>query len=71
VVTKDAALVFLKQNSAAAAAAIRHLRDEELNQTAALSLNADAPLTCQFMLKNHAVRHSWHHLARIKQTLSA
>jgi hypothetical protein len=70
-VTKDAALALLKQNSAAAAAAIRHLRDEELDQAAALSLNAAAPLTCQFMLEDHAVRHSWHHLAKIKQALSA
>ena len=70
-VTKDATLALLKQNSAAAATAIRHLRDEELDQAAALSLNAAAPLTCQFMLEDHAVRHSWHHLARIKQALSA
>jgi hypothetical protein len=70
-VTKDAALALLKLNSAAAAAAIRRLRDEELDQAAALSLNADAPLTCQFMLEDHAVRHSWHHLARIRQALSA
>ena len=70
-VTKDAALTLLKQNSAAAAAAIRQLRDDELDQAAALSLNADAPLTCQFMLEDHAVRHSWHHLARIKLALSA
>jgi len=69
-VTKDAALALLKLNSAAAAAAIRQLRDEELDQAAALSLNADAPLTCQFMLEDHAVRHSWHHLARIRQALS-
>ncbi len=70
-VTKDATLALLKQNSAAAATAIRHLRDEELDQAAALSLNAAAPLTCQFMLEDHAVRHSWHHLAQIKQALSA
>ena len=30
-----------------------------------LSLNGDAPLTCQFMLEDHAVRHSYHHLAAI------
>ena len=69
-VTRDAALALLKQNSAAAAAAIRQLRDEELDRAAALSLNAAAPLTCQFMLEDHAVRHSWHHLAKIKQALS-
>ena len=34
-----------------------------------VSLNADAPLTCQFMLEDHAVRHSYHHLARIRAAL--
>jgi hypothetical protein len=56
-------------NSAAAAAAIRALSDEELDQPAPVSLNANAPLTCQFMLEDHAVRHSYHHLARIRAAL--
>jgi hypothetical protein len=68
-VTKDAALELLQQNSTAAAAAIRALRDEELDQAAPLSLNSDAPLTCQFMLEDHAVRHSYHHLAGIRAAL--
>ena len=51
-------------NSGAAAALIRTLTDEELDQAAPVSLNSDAPLTCQFMLEDHAVRHSYHHLAR-------
>ena len=68
-VTKEAALNLLRTNSAAAAAAIRALSDEELDQAAPLSLNADAPLTCQFMLEDHAVRHSYHHLARLRATL--
>ena len=58
-----------RQNSAAAAAAIRALSDEELDRAAPVSLNADAPLTCQFMLEDHAVRHSYHHLMKIRQTL--
>lgn len=65
-VTKDAALDLLQRNSTAAAAAIRALRDHELDQAAPVSLNADAPLTCQFLLEDHAVRHSYHHLARIR-----
>jgi hypothetical protein len=65
-VTKEAALDLLRGNSAAAAAAIRALSDEELDRAAPLSLNADAPLTCQFMLEDHAVRHSYHHLARLR-----
>jgi hypothetical protein len=70
-VTKEAALDLLQRNSTAAAAAIRALRDEELDQAAPLSLNADAPLTCQFMLEDHAVRHSYHHLAGIRAALKA
>jgi hypothetical protein len=68
-VTKEAALELLQRNSAAAAAAIRALRDEQLDRAAAVSLNSDAPLTCQFMLEDHAVRHSYHHLARIRAAL--
>ena len=68
-VTKEAALDLLRRNSAAAAAAIRALSDKELDQAAPLSLNADAPLTCQFMLEDHAVRHSYHHIAKIRAAL--
>jgi DinB family protein len=70
-VTKDVALDLLRRNSAAAAAAIRALSDDQLDCAAPLSLNADAPLTCQFMLEDHAVRHSYHHLARIQNALQA
>lgn len=68
-VTKEAALEFLRRNSATAAAAIRALSDEQLDRAAPVSLNADAPLTCQFMLEDHAVRHSYHHLAKIRAAL--
>ena len=68
-VTKEAALDLLRRNSAAAAAAIRALSDEELDRAAPVSLNSDAPLTCQFMLEDHAVRHSYHHLAAIRGAL--
>ena len=68
-VTKEAALDLLRRNSAAAAAAIRAMSDEELDRAATVSLNADAPLTCQFFLEDHAVRHSYHHLARIRAAL--
>jgi hypothetical protein len=68
-VTKEDAIELLRRNSAAAAAAIRVLSDEELDRAAAVSLNANAPLTCQFLLEDHAVRHSYHHLARIRAAL--
>ena len=64
--TPAAALELLRANSAAAAAAIRALTDEQLTNAAPVSLYADAPLTCQFFLEDHAVRHSYHHLARVK-----
>jgi hypothetical protein len=68
-VTKEAAIALLQQNSAAAAAAIRALTDEQLALAAPASLYSDAPITCQFMLEDHAVRHSYHHLARLRKTV--
>ena len=67
--TKEAALELLARNSADAAAVIRALSDAELAQAAPVSLYGDAPLTCQFFLEDHAVRHSYHHLARIRKAL--
>jgi len=67
--TKEAALELLARNSAAAAAAIRALSDAELAQAAPVSLYGDAPLTCQFFLEDHAVRHSYHHLSKIRKAL--
>ena len=68
-VTKQEALDLLRKNSAAAADAVRALTDEQLDTAAPISLNADAPLTCQFFLEDHPVRHSYHHLAKIKAAL--
>ena len=70
-VTKQEAIELLRQNSAAAAAAIRALSDEELANAATNSLYADAPLTCQHMLEDHAVRHCYHHLAKIQAAVKA
>ncbi len=67
--TKEEALGLLQRNSTAAAEAIRALSDEELDRAAPASLYSDAPITCQFMLEDHAVRHSYHHLARIRGAL--
>ena len=64
--TKKDTLELLRRNSAAAAAAVRAFTDAELDRAAAVSLNADAPLTAQFVLEDHAIRHSYHHLAKIR-----
>ena len=68
-VTKEAALDLLRRNSAIASEAIRALSDEDLDRAAEASLYSHAPITCQFMLEDHAVRHSYHHLAKIRRTV--
>lgn len=70
-VTKEAALDHLRRRSEAAAVAIRELSDEQLDKAASVSLNSDAPLTCQFFLEDHAMRHSYHHTAAIRRALEA
>lgn len=68
-VGKEAALELLRRNSKAAADAVRKWTDEELDRAAPVSLNADAPLTSQFFIEDHALRHSFHHLAKIHTAL--
>lgn len=68
-VTKDVTLDLLRRTGAAAAAIVRSLSDEELARAAPVSLYSDAPLTCQFVLEDQAVRHSYHHLACIRAAL--
>ena len=70
-VTKEATIALLNRNSQFAAAAILHLSDEELSRAAPVSLYGEAPLTCQFMLEDHAVRHSYHHLSVLRQVVQA
>jgi hypothetical protein len=67
--TRADAIALLRRNSAMAVDAVRAMSDEELDRAAPVSLNADAPLTCQFFVEDHALRHSYHHLARIKEAL--
>jgi uncharacterized damage-inducible protein DinB len=68
-VSKSAALELLRQNSREAAAAVRDFTDEELDKAAPFSLSFGAPMTAQFVIEDHAMRHSWHHLAAIRKAL--
>jgi hypothetical protein len=68
-VSKASALDLLRRNSNEAANAVRKFTDEELDTAAPFSLSFGAPVTAQFVLEDHAVRHSWHHLARIRTVL--
>lgn len=68
---KAETIELLRRNSAAAAHAVRAFTDDELDSAAPLSLNSNAPLTAQFMIEDHALRHSWHHLEIIRAALDA
>jgi hypothetical protein len=68
-VTKEQALAVLRTNGAAAAAAIRALSDADLDRVAPNSLYGGAPLSCQFWIEDHALRHSFHHLAGIHRAV--
>ena len=67
--SKQDTIELLRRNSHSAAEAVRAFTDEQLDRAAPVSLNADAPLTAQFLIEDHALRHSWHHLAKIKAVL--
>jgi len=68
-VTKAATLELLRRNSREAAAAVRAFTDAELDHAARFSLSFGAPVTAQFVIEDHALRHSWHHLARVRKAL--
>jgi hypothetical protein len=70
-VWKPAALALLRKNSKEAAEGIRAFTDAQLDTAVPFSLAYGAPVTTQFVLEDHAVRHSWHHLARIRPALGA
>jgi DinB family protein len=68
-ITKAATLELLRRNSREAAAAVRAFTDDELDRAAPFSLSYGAPVTAQFVIEDHALRHSWHHLAGIRRAL--
>jgi len=68
-VSKASALELLHTNSREAADTVRRFSDDELNQAAPFSLSFGAPVTAQFVIEDHALRHSWHHLAAIRKRL--
>jgi DinB superfamily len=68
-VLKSAAIELLRQNSRDAAAVVRAFTDQELDNAAPFSLSFGAPMTAQFVIEDHAMRHSWHHLAAIRKAL--
>jgi hypothetical protein len=68
-VSKAEALDLLRRNSRAAAEAVRAFADDELDTAAAFGLSFGAPVTAQFVIEDHPLRHSWHHLDRIRKAV--
>ena len=68
-VGKDETLDLLHRNSDAAAQAVRGFTDAELDSAAPVGIYADAPLTAQFFIEDQAIKHSFHHLAKIRAAL--
>jgi len=67
--SKADTIELLRRNSRTAATAVRTFTDAELDQAAPFSLSFGAPVTAQFVIEDHALRHSWHHLARIRKAV--
>lgn len=68
-VSKSEALDLLARNSREASQEIRRLTDAELARAVPFSLSYGAPMTVQFIIEDHPMRHPWHHLARVRKTL--
>jgi hypothetical protein len=68
-VGKQEAIDLVRKNGKAAAEAIAQFTDEMLDNGGTVSLYGDAPLTCQFWIEDHPLRHSWHHVAKIRAVL--
>ncbi|MBT3322176.1 MAG: hypothetical protein HN392_07810 [Anaerolineae bacterium] len=68
-VAKEDVLTLLRENSKVAADRVRKFTDSELDNANKVSLNANAPLTTQFFLEDHALRHSFTHLESIRERL--
>lgn len=69
--SKDEAIALVERNSKKAAQEVRGLNDEDLAVAVPFSLSYGAPMTVQFIIEDHPLRHSWHHLAGIRAALAA
>ena len=69
--TKTTALELLRRNSREASNAVCAFTDEQLDRAAPFSLSFGAPVTAQFVIEDHALRHSWHTWRRFERPWSA
>jgi hypothetical protein len=69
--TKAETLALLERNAKEAAAGVRVLTGEELSRAVPFSLSYGATVTVQFIIEDHPLRHPWHHMARMRETMEA
>lgn len=69
-VSRTEALALLARNSLDAARGVRRLADADLARAVPFSLSFGAPMTVQFIIEDHPLRHPWHHLARMRRALA-
>ena len=68
---KAETLELLRRNSALAAEAIGALSDEELDRVNPISLYRYTPLSTQYFIEDHPVKHSYHHLTTIQSAFDS
>ena len=68
-VGKKETIELVRKNGRMAAEAIAKFTDEMLDNGGTISLYGDAPLTAQFWIEDHPLRHSWHHVAKMRAVL--
>jgi hypothetical protein len=63
---KPETIALLRANSQVASEKVRKFTDEELDSVATVCLYWDTPLSAQWLIEYHHVRHSYHHLDSIR-----
>lgn len=63
---KQETIELLRTNSQIAADSVRQFTDEELDNVATVCLYWDTPLSAQWLIEYHHIRHSYHHLDSIR-----
>ena len=70
VANKQETIELLRTNSKIAADKVRQFTDEELDNVATVCLYWDTPLSAQWLIEYHHIRHSYHHLDSIRAALN-
>jgi hypothetical protein len=67
---KQETIALLRASSKNAADKVRLFSDEELDNVGTVCLYWDTPLSAQWMIEYHHIRHSYHHLDSIRAALT-